>query len=166
MRWTTPWRWPRRPSVDLTAPGGCPPGAATGYDFSGSVLWPAGRTGRVGNGSAARAGVTWMDHGGKDCYPAVRRPRQHRAGRSFTTWMLCRRGRSDPGTSGRYPASSGHWWFAGWGLQSSGQRTLAGAMSYVYCPWNSMVLPLRLNPEAQGKTPVPLIKGSDPNGTK
>ena len=22
------------------------------------------------------------------------------------------------------------------------------------------------NPEAQGKTPVPLIKGSDPNGTK
>ena len=53
---------------------------------------------------------------------------------------------------GRLPATCGHWWFTGWGPQSSRQRTLAEAMSYVYCPRKSMVLPLRLNPEAQVKT--------------
>ena len=30
-----------------------------------------------------------------------------------------------------------HWCFADWCPQSSGQRTLAVAMSYVYCPRNS-----------------------------
>ena len=38
---------------------------------------------------------------------------------------------------GRLPASSGHWCFAGWGPQSSGQRTLAESMGYLCCPRDS-----------------------------
>jgi hypothetical protein len=75
--------------------------------------------------------------------PAVRRPRQRRAGRSFTTWMPCRRGRPDPGTSGRYPASSGHSWLAGRGPQSRRQLTLATSTNYVYCPGHSPSASLR-----------------------
>ena len=36
---------------------------------------------------------------------------------------------ADLRVDGRFAASSGHWWFAGWGPQSSRQRTLAGTRS-------------------------------------
>ena len=43
---------------------------------------------------------------------------------------------------------SGHWCFSRRGRQSHEQRTLAGALSYVYCPRDSVVLPLLLSLEA------------------
>jgi hypothetical protein len=45
-------------------------------------------------------------------------------------------------------ATCRQWGFAGRRPPSSGQRTLAGAMSYLHCPQNSTVLPLPLSPEA------------------
>ena len=50
--------------------------------------------------------------------------------------------------SWRNQRASGHWRFVSLGPQPRGQQTPAGAMSYVYCPRNSMVFPLRLSREA------------------